>query len=102
MCSVSFSPMEVQLRPPSRVTHTPSPCDVLPRMHVSPPPTHTMSGFLGSTVMAPIVPLKNRSVIGCQLMPPSIVLNTPPPVVPIQYSIGRCTDPATATDRPPL
>jgi hypothetical protein len=34
-------------------------------------------------------------------MPPSVVLNTPPPVVPIQYSSGRCTLPATATERPP-
>src|SRR5688500_5073629 len=89
MCSVSLSPTDVHVRPPSRVTHTPSPCDVLPRMHVSPPPTQTMSGFFGSTAMAPIVPPKCLSVMGCQLIPPSVVLKTPPPVVPIQYSCGR-------------
>ena len=50
---------------------------------------------------APIVPPKYLSVAGCQLMPPSVVLKTPPPVVPIQYSYGRVDEPATATERPP-
>ena len=40
------------------------------------------------------------SVIGAQVMPPSVVLKTPPPVVPIQYF--RPGDrPPTATERPP-
>src|SRR5690349_9880268 len=70
-------------------------------MHVSPPPTQTTSGFFGSTAIAPMVPLKYLSLIGCQFMPPSVVLNTPPPAVPIQYSSGRWTEPVAATDRPP-
>ena len=46
-------------RPPGIPRHPhASPCDVLPRMHVSPPPTHTTSAFFGSTAIAPIVPLK--------------------------------------------
>src|SRR5688500_7899477 len=42
-----------------------------------------------------------RSVIRGQVIPPSVVFHTPPPVVPIQYSMGRCALPATATERPP-
>src|SRR5438477_386137 len=36
--------MRIQVRPASRVTHVPSPGPVLPRMSVSPPPAHTVSG----------------------------------------------------------
>src|SRR5450759_123702 len=87
--------------PESFVNHTPSPGAVLPRMSPSPPAAQTMSGFDSATATAPIVPPKNLSVALCQLMPPSVVLKTPPPVVPIQYSYGRLADPATATERPP-
>jgi len=87
--------------PSSVVFHTPSPCDTLPRMSNSPAPTYTMSGFDSLTPIAPIVPPKYLSVTGSQLAPPSVVLNTPPPVVPNQNSYGRAAEPATATDRPP-
>src|SRR5687767_1629886 len=60
-----------------------------------------MSGLNGETAMAPIVPPKNLSDMGSQVMPPSVVLKTPEPVVPIQYSSGRAAEPATATERPP-
>src|SRR5947208_981756 len=36
-----------------------------------------------------MVPPKYLSVTGTQVSPPSVVLKTPPPVVPIQYSAGR-------------
>src|SRR5688572_6361924 len=100
MCS-SWKPRRVQVRPPSVVFHRPSPCAVLPRMQVSPPPTQTTSGLRASTAMAPMVPPKKRSLIGAQVWPPSVVLKTPPPVVPIQYSLGLATEPPTATERPP-
>src|SRR5260221_13589280 len=48
-----------------------------------------------------MVPPKYLSLAGSQVLPPSVVLKTPPPVVPIQYSLGRAAEPATATDRPP-
>src|SRR6185436_19795529 len=48
-----------------------------------------------------MVPPQYLSVIGNQVMPPSTVLKTPPPTVPIQYSFGRATLPATADERPP-
>src|SRR3989442_984425 len=48
-----------------------------------------------------MVPPKYLSAAGSQVLPPSVVLNTPPPVVPIQYSLVRAAEPATATDRPP-
>src|SRR6187401_2618429 len=100
MCS-SRKPRKVHVRPPSVVFHSPSPCAVLPRMHVSPPPTHTTSGLRESMAMAPMVPPKNRSLIGVHVSPPSVVFITPPPVVPNQYSLGLATDPAAATERPP-
>src|SRR5439155_1018944 len=43
-----------------------------------------------------MVPPKYLSVTGTQVSPPSVVLKTPPPVVPIQYSAGRATEPAAA------
>src|SRR5688572_5919842 len=100
MCS-SRKPIMVQVRPPSVVFQRPSPCAVLPRMQVSPPPTQTMSGLRASTAMAPMVPPKKRSLMGVHVWPPSVVLKTPPPVVPIQYSLGLATEPPTATERPP-
>src|ERR1051325_6442843 len=60
-----------------------------------------MSGFEALTPNAPIVPPKYLSEAGVHVSPPSVDLNTPPPVVPIQYSRGRAADPATATVRPP-
>src|SRR6266704_1337564 len=91
----------VQVLPPSVVFQTPSPCDTLPRTAYSPVPTYPTSGLDSLTPIAPIVPPKYLSVTGSQVLPPSVVLNTPPPVVPIQYSLGRLADPATATLRPP-
>ena len=87
--------------PPSFVTQTPSPGAALPRISLSPPPDQTMSGFEALTATAPTVPPKYASVLGAQVIPPSVVLKRPLPVVPIQYSPGRLTEPATATDRPP-
>src|SRR5215204_5429028 len=48
-----------------------------------------------------MVPPKYLSVVGAHDWPPSVLLNTPPPTVPIQYSSGRVALPATATERPP-
>src|SRR5207248_8881436 len=101
ICCVSARPREVHVLPPSVVFQTPSPWDTLPRMGYSPVPTYTMSGFDSLTPTPPIVPPKYLSVTGSQVSPPSVVLNTPPPVVPIQYSLGRDAEPATATERPP-
>src|SRR6266516_1250949 len=63
-------------------------------------PTHTMSGFAGCTRTREICCVSARPT-NCHFLPPSVVLNTPPPVVPIQYSFGRDAEPATATERPP-
>ncbi len=87
--------------PPSVVFQMPSPWDTLPRIGNSPVPTYTMSGFDSDTPIAPTVPPKYLSVTGSQLLPPSVLLKTPPPVVPNQYSLGRAAEPATATLRPP-
>src|SRR5262245_1730878 len=101
ICRVSPSPTNVQLRPPFVVFHTPSPCETLPRMGYSPPPTYTTSGADGATSIAPMVPPKNLSDTGAHETPASIDLKTPPPVVPIQNSLGLVGLPVTATERPP-
>src|ERR1041385_5900893 len=101
ICCVSARPTTPHFFPPSVVLKTPSPWETLPRIGYSPVPTYTMSGFDSLTPIAPIVPPKYLSVAGSQVLPPSVVLNTPPPVVPIQYSLGRDAEPATATERPP-
>src|SRR5689334_23453847 len=101
ICCVSASPRNVHFFPPSVVFQTPSPCDTLPRIGNSPVPTYTMSGFDSETPIAPMVPPKYLSVTGSHVLPPSVLLNTPPPVVPNQYSLGRAAEPATATLRPP-
>src|ERR1700733_4784068 len=41
ICLVSPSPMNDHVLPPSIVFHTPSPCETLPRIGYSPPPTYT-------------------------------------------------------------
>ena len=61
-----------------------------------------MSGSLSQTCTAPIDPLFIcPSVTGSQFWPPSVVFQRPPPVVPMKYSNGRASEPATAMDRPP-
>src|SRR5256886_13796078 len=99
ICCVSASPSEVHVLPPSVVFQTPSPAATLPRIGYSPVPTYTMSGFDSATPIAPMGPPKYLSVAAAQLSPPSLVLKTPPPVVPIQYSLGRAADPATEIGR---
>jgi hypothetical protein len=83
MYCVSLSPMYCHVLPASVVFHTPSPCDTLPRIGVSPPPTHTTSGLDCCTSMLPMVPPKYASVTGTVVLPPSVVFHTPPPVVPM-------------------
>src|SRR5438105_2283382 len=101
ICLVSLSPMYVHVFPPSVVFQTPSPCETLPRIAYSPPPTYTTSGAEGATAIAPIVPPKYLSVTGAHDCPALIDLKTPPPVVPIQNSSEREGLPVAATERPP-
>src|SRR3954463_1293404 len=101
ICRVSRSPTYFHVLPPSVVFQTPSPCETLPRIGYSPPPTYTTSGAEGATSTAPMVPPKYLSVTGAHDSPALTDLKTPPPVVPIQNSLGRDGLPATATERPP-
>src|SRR6476659_1496890 len=98
---VSPRPRNAHVLPPSVVFDTPSPCETLPRIANSPPPTYTTSGAEGATRIAPIVPPKYLSVTGAHDWPALIDLKTPPPVVPIQNSFSRDGLPVTATERPP-
>src|SRR6266513_1453775 len=99
ICCVSASPSEVHVLPPSVVFQTPSPWDTLPRIGNSPVPTYTTSGFDSATPIAPMVPPKYLSVTGSQVLPPSVLLKTPPPVVPNQYSLGRAAERAGMRSR---
>ena len=63
--------------------YTPSPGRMLPRMHVSPVPMKTRSGSVSATATAPTdADVIWKSVTGCQLSPPSVVFQRPPPVAP--------------------
>src|SRR5687767_8040595 len=94
--------MCVQVRPPSVVLYAPSPCMMLPRNCTSPMPTYTTSGFCSHTPIEPTDELvKWRSLMARQVVPPSVVFQTPPPVAPNQYSLGRLELPDAAIDRPP-
>ncbi len=75
---------------------------MLPRMHDSPMPMKTMSGFDSETATAPTDALLIwPSVTGAQFSPPSVVFHSPPPTAPKYASFGRPLTPLTAIDRPP-
>jgi hypothetical protein len=75
---------------------------MLPRMHVSPMPMTTSSGFVSLTATAPTLALLSwPSVTGAQLSPASVVFHRPPPVAPKYASFGRPFTPEAAMDRPP-
>src|SRR2546428_578033 len=101
VCRVSAGATTFYVSPPALVLQPPPPRATWPPLGFSPDPTSPTSGFDSLTPKAPIVPPKYLSAAGSQVLPPSVVLKTPPPVVPIQYSLGRAAEPATATERPP-
>src|SRR5262245_19913375 len=75
---------------------------MLPRMHDSPIPMNTISGFDSDTATAPTDALLTcPSVTGFQLSPPSVVFHNPPPTAPKYASRGRPFTPLTSIDRPP-
>src|SRR5688572_4393396 len=75
---------------------------MLPRMHDSPMPMKTTSGFDSDTATAPTEELVIcPSVTGIQFSPPSVVFQRPPPTAPKYASRGRPLTPLTAIERPP-
>src|SRR5215207_4555423 len=75
---------------------------MLPRMHDSPMPMYTTSGFDSEPATAPTDALLTRpSVTGVQPWPPSVVFQSPPPTAPKYASLGRPFTPVAAMDRPP-
>src|SRR5436190_22951487 len=75
---------------------------MLPRMHDSPMPMYTTSGFESDTATAPTDELVIwPSVTGFQLRPPSTVFQRPPPTAPKYPSLGRPFTPEIAMERPP-
>src|SRR5215203_5719124 len=75
---------------------------MLPRMSDSPPPMYTTSGFEGQMPTEPIDDMVILpSVIGFQVVPPSVLFHAPPPVAPNQYSFGLASLPSAAIERPP-
>jgi hypothetical protein len=58
------------------------PHEELWRLFASPVPTHTIDGSEGATVTSPIVDVGWSSNTGSHVVPPFVVLNTPPDAVP--------------------
>src|SRR5438128_11743297 len=101
MASESLKPMWVHVLPASVDLYTPSPGWMLPRMHDSPVPMKTISGFVSETATAPTDELWIwPSVTGAHVSPPSVVFQSPPPVWPEYASFGRPFTPVAAIDRP--
>src|SRR4249920_38602 len=102
MASELRKPTCVQVLPASVDLYTPSPGMMLPRMHDSPMPMYTTSGFESDTATAPTDELLIwPSVTGAQFSPASVVFHRPPPTAPKYASFGRPLTPLTAIDRPP-
>src|SRR4029077_1035177 len=102
MASELRKPTWVQVFPASVDLYTPSPRLMLPRMHDSPMPIYTTSGFESDTATAPTDELLIwPSVTGFQLRPPSTVFQRPPPTAPKYPSLGRPFTPEIAIERPP-
>src|SRR3954463_12748717 len=102
MASELPKPTCVHVLPASVDLYTPSPGRMLPRMHDSPIPIQTTSGFVSDTATAPTEALCScPSVTGIQFSPPSVVFHNPPPVAPKYPSNGRPLTPLTAIERPP-
>src|SRR5918993_4277163 len=75
---------------------------MLPRIHDSPIPIKTTSGFDSDTATAPTEALLIwPSVTGSQFSPASVVFQSPPPTAPKYASRGRPFTPLTAMERPP-
>src|ERR1043166_1966497 len=73
-----LSPLLLQLFPPSVDLYTPSPYPTLRWLLFSPVPTHTTSGFFGSTATVPIEYDAWASKTGVQVVPAFTVFHTPP------------------------
>src|SRR5437588_6980222 len=83
MWRVSARPRCHQVLPASVERYTPSPCDTLPRIQLSPMPTYRTLGSAAAQAMAPTeARWKKPSDTFCQYTPPSVVFQTPPPVEP--------------------
>ena len=79
----SRKPVNVHVLPASVDLYIPSPGWMLPRMHDSPVPMKTMSGFVSDTATAPTDELVIwPSVTGAHVTPLSVVFHSPPPVAP--------------------
>jgi hypothetical protein len=75
--------------------------EMLLRTQASPVPTHTMFGSDGAMAMAPMDWAGWSSKVGLQLIPPSVVFQTPPEAAPMKETIGSPGTPTTAEARFP-
>src|SRR6478609_844309 len=83
IASEFLKPTCFHVLPASLDLYTPSPGMMLPRMHDSPMPMNTTSGFDSDTATAPTDELLIwPSVMGAHFIPPSVVFQRPPPTAP--------------------
>src|SRR6266496_956800 len=78
MCSEFLIPTFFHDLPPSSDRYTPSPYPTLRWLLFSPVPTHTTSGFFGSTATVPIEYDGCASNTGVHVVPAFTVFHTPP------------------------
>ena len=103
ICRVFFKGSNFQLLPASSLRQIPlSPSLTFPLKVASPSPAYKILSSLGATAIAPIEPPKYLSEIFFQLLPPSVVFQTPPPVAPKKKVFLFLKLPATLPLRPPL
>src|SRR6266705_2909750 len=88
MARVSPRPIFVQLLPPSVDLYTPSPQYWERRLFFSPVPTQRMLLSEGATARSPTVSLPRPLETDCQVMPPLVVFQTPPPAAPMYHVLG--------------
>src|SRR5437868_60027 len=78
MWKVSFRPICFHVLPASMDLYTPLPHDELCRLLASPVPTYTIAGFDGASVTSPMEGLPTSSKTCSHVVPPFVVLSTPP------------------------
>src|SRR5437899_13084916 len=100
MCSEVFKPTFFHVLPPSSERYSPLPYETLRWLLFSPVPTQTVSGFFGSSAMAPIEYEPSRSKTGVHVVPSFTVFQTPPDAEATKKHEGLFASTANPLTRP--
>src|SRR5215831_15618884 len=100
ICSEALRPTFFQVLPPSSERYTPLPYETLRWLLFSPVPTQTVSGFFGSSTMAPIEYEPSRSKTDVHVFPLLMVRHTPPEAEATKYFAALLGSTAKPITRP--